>query len=118
MFNTKDLIFEGLAYTVMGLVIIFIMLIIIMYVIKAMELLSREKSVASENVTAPEAPTEASAAPISATRDDCELVAVITAAVAAAMGKSQSELVIRSYKKLSGNTWNTAGRREILDNRF
>ncbi len=118
MFNTKDLIFEGLAYTVMGLVVVFMMLIIIMFVIKAMELFSREKPAESEAVTVPEEAATASAAPINTASDDCELVAVITAAVAAAMGKSQSELVIRSYKKLSGNTWNTAGRREILDNRF
>ena len=119
MFDTKDLIFEGLAYTVMGITIVFLMLVIIMYVIKAMALFSKEKESAQKAAPAP-APAPAPQAENTAVQktDDSELVAVITAAVCAAMGKSASELVVRSYKKLSQNAWNKAGRRETLDNRF
>ncbi len=117
MFDTKDLIFEGLAYTVMGIVVVFLMLVIIMYVIKAMALFSNEKESEPKAAPAPAPAPQAENTAVQKT-DDSELVAVITAAVCAAMGKSASELVVRSYKKLSQNAWNKAGRRETLDNRF
>lgn len=115
MLDKKDLIFQGLAYTVMGILVVFLMLIIIMYVIKAMALFSSEKK---EEKAAEKAEPAAPAAPVVAQNDDCELVAVITAAVACMMGTSASGLVIRSYKKVSGGAWNKAGRAEVLDNRF
>lgn len=117
MFDTKDLIFEGLAYTVMGIVVVFLMLVIIMYVIKAMALFSNEKESEPKAAPTPAPAPQAENTAVQKT-DDSELVAVITAAVCAAMGKSASELVVRSYKKLSQNAWNKAGRRETLDNRF
>ena len=42
----------------------------------------------------------------------------ITAAIAAAMGQSSSGFVVRSYKAVSGNAWNKAGRMDILENRL
>ena len=51
-------------------------------------------------------------------QDDSELIAVITAAVAAAMGRSTSGLVVRSYKNVSGDAWNRAGRLDVLENRL
>lgn len=115
--NVKNVIAEGLAYTVMGIVVVFSVLVLIMLVIKAMALFSSEKTQAEE------APVQAPAAAPVATEikpksDDTELVAAITAAIAAVMGKSASSLVIRSYKKISGNVWNRAGRNETLENRF
>ena len=111
-FSASDLILEGLAYTVMGLLIVFAVLIIIMLVIKAMALFSKEEAPAAEKpVPAPEAAPAPAAEESSA--DESELVAVITAAVAAAMQTSPSGLLIRSYKKV-----NNAGRRETLENRF
>lgn len=116
--NVKNVIAEGLAYTVMGIVVVFAVLVLIMLVIKAMALFS------SENKKVDELPVQAPAqAPVQVTEtktnsDDTELIAVITAAIAAAMGKSASSLMIRSYKKISGNVWNRAGRSETLENRF
>ena len=123
VWSAGDLIGSGLAYTVMGIAVVFMILIIIMLVIKAMALFSVEKKAAPAPVQssvpgkAEEAAPAVEAAP--AQTDDGELIAVITAAVAAAMGKSgSSDFVIRSYKKVSGGAWNKAGRREVLDNRI
>lgn len=117
-FTASDLILEGLAYTVMGMLVVFAVLIIIMLVIKAMALFSKEEAApAPEAVPVPEAAPAPEAAAASAA-DESELVAVITAAVAAAMQTSPSGLLIRSYKKVSGTAWNNAGRRETLENRF
>lgn len=107
-----ELIGAGLADTVMGLCIVFLILIIIMLVIKAMALFSVEKKTEEP---APAAPVEIAAEP---EEDSLELIAVITAAVAAAMGTSAASIQIRSYKKLDGGAWNRAGRRDVLENRF
>ena len=115
MLDKKELIFQGLAYTVMGILIVFLMLVIIMFVIKAMALFSSAKKEKTPAVKDEPASPVIEAVPQS---DDCELVAVITAAIACAMGTSASGLVIRSYKKVSGGAWNKAGRTEVLDNRF
>ena len=116
-FSASDLILEGLAYTVMGMLVVFAVLIIIMLVIKAMALFSKEEAPEAEKaVPVPEAAPAPAAEESSA--DESELVAVITAAVAAAMQTSPSGLLIRSYKKVSGAAWNNAGRRETLENRF
>ena len=112
MINVKDVIFEGLAYTVMGICVVFLMLVIIMYVIKAMQFFAKEEQPQKK------AEPKKSEPVVEKTQDDTELVAVITAAIAASLGTSASDLVIRSYKKISGGAWNNAGRREILDNKF
>ncbi len=114
VWSMSDLISAGLAYTVMGVLIVFAVLVIIMLVIKAMALFSNEKKkeVSKSEMYILSAPA------ISAEMDESELVAVITAAISAAMGKSASGFVIRSYKLVDGGSWNKAGRREVLENRF
>ena len=115
--DRNELILEGLAYTVMGILVVFMILVIIMLVIKAMALLStesqpKEKAVEEIKAVPEEAPV------VTQTTDDIELIAVITAAIAAAMGKSTSGFVVRSYKTVSGDAWNKAGRMDILENRL
>lgn len=120
MLNRNELIMEGLAYTVMGIAIVFMILVIIMLVIKAMALFSdngkKEKEVnASKKVEAAPAPAAVAAVK---KEDDSEIVAVITAAIVSMLGESATGFRIRSYRKLPGREWTKAGRREILDNRF
>lgn len=110
-FVVSELLGQGVAYTVMGICIVFLILIIIMFVIKAMALFSAEKAPAPE--PAPAAPE---AAEVESAADEGELVAVITAAVAACMGADASSIVVKSYKKAA--SWNRAGRREAIENRF
>jgi len=45
--------------------------------------------------------------------DDLELIAVITAVIAASMGTSADNLQVRSLRK-TNNVWSTAGRKERL----
>ena len=122
VWSTSDLIGAGLAYTVMGILIVFLILVVIMMVIKAMALLSGEKKSKNKQASlAQSAPVQKKAETVPETTpetDDLELVAVITAAIAAMTGESTSDFVVRSYKKVSGNAWNKAGRREVIDNRL
>ena len=118
MLNRAELIMEGLAYTVMGILVVFMILVIIMLVIKAMALFSgnNEKEVnASKKAEAAPAPAAVAAVK---KEDDSEIVAVITAAIASMLGESATGFRIRSYRKVAGGEWNKAGRREALDNRF
>jgi Oxaloacetate decarboxylase, gamma chain. len=51
---------------------------------------------------------------------DDELIAVISAAVAAAMGRPVSKIVVRSIRKLEPDTgsWAAAGRQTLMNSRF
>ncbi len=122
VWGASDLIGAGLAYTVMGILIVFLILVIIMMVIKAMALFSGEKKPKNKQASLVEsAPVQKATETVAETApetDDLELVAVITAAIAAMTGESTSDFVVRSYKKVNGNAWNKAGRMEVLDNRF
>lgn len=113
MLDKNELIMEGLAYTVMGIAIVFMILVIIMLVIKAMALFSSDnsnKGKKEEAVKAEEVPAEK--------KDNNAIIAIITAAIAAILGKSATGFRIRSYRKIQDGEWNKAGRREVLDNRI
>ena len=122
VWGTSDLIGAGLAYTVMGILIVFLILVIIMMVIKAMALFSGEKKPKNKQTSlADSAPVQKATEAVTETvpeTDELELVAVITAAIAAMTGESTSDFVVRSYKKIPGGSWNKAGRMEILDNKL
>ena len=118
MLDRNELILEGLAYTVMGILIVFMILVIIMMVIKAMALLSTESKPKKAVQEAKVVETPAEAPVVTQVTDDSELIAVITAAIAATMGQSASGFVVRSYKAVSGNAWNKAGRMDVLENRL
>ena len=118
MLNRTDLIMEGLAYTVMGILVVFMILVIIMLVIKAMALFSGNNGAGKEVNASKKA--EAAPAPAAAVKkeDDSEIVAVITAAIYSMLGESATGFRIRSYRRVGGREWNKAGRREVLDNKF
>lgn len=119
VWGANDLIMAGLAYTVMGILVVFMILVIIMLVIKAMALFSgnNEKKEESQLKKAEAAPAPAAVAAVKK-EDDSEIVAVITAAIASMLGESATGFRIRSYKRVQDDEWNKAGRREVLDNRF
>ena len=119
VWGAKDLIMTGLAYTVMGMIVVFLILIIIMFAIKAMALFSgnNENKEVNDSKKAEAAPAPAAEAAVKK-EDDSELIAVITAAIASMMGESATGFRVRSYKRIPGREWNKAGRREVLDNRF
>lgn len=106
-----QIIANGVVITIEGMLVVFLILILIMLIINAMGLFSGQKKPKSE---AEVVSTEVEADEVV---DEGELIAVLTAAVAACMGTSTSSVNVRSYKKLS-SAWGNAAKREALDNRF
>lgn len=110
-----EIIANGIVITIEGVLVVFSILILIMLTIYAMSLFSGEKKAKKtvEPVKAEPVPETA----IEETVDEYELIAVLTAAVAACMGTSSSSVNIRSYKKVS-SAWGNAAKREVLNDRF
>ena len=109
-----EIISYGVVITIEGMLVVFSILILIMLTIYAMKLFSgnkQPKAKAVENVT-----TEDVSAMVAeeAAVDEGELIAVLTAAVAACMGTSSAGVNIRSYKKVS-SAWGNAAKREVLE---
>ena len=114
----------GLQVTAIGIGIVFFGLVVLIGLVKLISLatgsLGKKKEApkpAPQPVSAP-ATVRVIEEEAPAVQDDSELIAVITAAVAAAMGTSTASIQVRSYKKLDGGAWNKAGRREVLENRL
>ena len=88
--------------TAMGMGTVFVMLIIISLIISCFSLVNKAQKKAEDkkaaNAPAPVAPSAAPVAAASQT-DDLELVAVISAAIAAATGSSTDDFVVRSIKR-------------------
>mgnify|MGYP004544064725 CR=1 FL=1 len=117
-----DKLILGLEVTLIGLVIVFIMLVLIIGVVKliaaagmAVDKLSKnmsakkeEKPVKEEQVNEQEVTVPA------ASEDDLELIAVIAAACAAAMGTEPKNIAVRSVKKARRTAWANAGRRSQM----
>lgn len=114
---------EGLKVTGLGMGIVFSVLIILMIVLCLFKVIfyKEPKQEAAAAADVPEAP-----APVSAVRqependmDDEELIAVLTAAVAASLNTSTYNLRIKSYRRVNNNVpaWNKAGVTETINNR-
>ena len=99
--------------TVIGLAIVFAVLIILMIVLSLFRVIFYKKP-----------KTPAQAAPVEEeTADDTdeeELIAVLTAAVAASLNTSTYNLRIKSYRRTDNKmpAWNKAGVTETINNRF
>lgn len=116
---------EGLQVTVVGLAIVFAVLIILMLVLMAFKVIfykdpkkeaKQEALPASDNKALP----QAAPAPQTAEIDEGELIAVLTAAIAASLNTSTYNLNIKSYKRV-GNaspSWNKAGLTDVINSRF
>lgn len=106
---------EGLKVTAIGLIIVFSVLIILMLVMMAMKKIFYRES-------APAKTTAPAKAPVSAAKpeEDPNLIAVLTAAIAASLNTSTYNLNIKSYRRIENNTpaWNKAGVRDTIDSRF
>ena len=87
---------------------VFVVLIFISFIISLFKYISvfeNRKKAKKEAVATPAASTQEAAAPVVAEEedlaDDLELVAVITAAIAASEGTSTDGLVVRSIRKVN-----------------
>lgn len=118
---------EGLQVTVIGLIIVFSVLIILMLVMMLMKVIFYKPQNDAKTAQKPPAPAPApvSAAPAPAPAvqnsvDEGELVAVLTAAIAASLNTSTYHLNIKSYRRIENTSpaWNKAGLRDVIDARF
>lgn len=117
--NPIDALSVGAQVTVIGLIIVFAVLIILMVVLSAMKYIFAPKTQKEEKTVVAEAP-KAAVAPAADTEDDEELIAVLTAAIAASLNTSTYNLNIKSFRRV-GNVapaWNKAGLNETINSRF
>ena len=98
--------------TVIGLAIVFAVLIILMIVLSLFKVIFYKKP----KTQAAPAAAPAQAAPV----EEEELIAVLTAAVAASLNTSTYNLRIKSYRRTDNKmpAWNKAGVTETINNRF
>ncbi|QSX06946.1 OadG family protein [Sedimentibacter sp. zth1] len=105
---------ETVFITIFSMVLVFLTLLAISYIIDLMRVCITRKD--KKNVTnVPTQPAQAVVEEI-VEQDDTELVAVITAAIAAMTGKSASGLVVRNIKKLPDldGAWSKTGKIELM----
>ena len=114
----SEIISYGVVITIEGILVVFAILILIMLAIYAMSVFSGNKKQKKTAVQViPAAETNVADEVVTAVEDEYELIAVLTAAVAACMGTSTASVNIKSYKRVS-SAWGNAAKREVLDNRF
>lgn len=108
---------DALLNVVTGMVVVFLVLILISYIIDAFKLISvvqNKLEARKAKNTALKDSTDNTVAQIEekeetvSTEDDLELVAVITAAVAASMGTSTDGFVVRSIRRAGKSNWKNA----------
>lgn len=130
--SQAEVVEGALVTTLMGMGITFIVLTLLWGIIALLtKVIQRSEggsaasvnkghSVPVQTNTPPVVATPNTAISTTAIKGDTELIAVITAAIAAAEGSvSAGGLVIRKISRISGdsNAWNKAGSREIIDSR-
>lgn len=99
LLNTgADNFVEGLGIALSGLVIVFSVLLLICAVLYLFGSFFAKKP-KSAPAPAP-APAPTAPEPVQTVQDDTELVAVITAAVAAYLGQSSDGFVVKSFKRV------------------
>ncbi len=109
----------GLSVTILGMVVVFVGLIVLILCVKAISLISGTK--APKQAAVPPAQhcvTVSSVSQAAAQGPSPEVVAAITAAIAA-MWQGETGFVIRHMKRIhNAPAWNRAGREEQTYSRF
>lgn len=113
MYSTVEILQKAGLNTVIGMGTVFIVLIFISFIIGLLPKLTAlvEGKGKKKEVTAPAAaPAPAVPEPVAAEElaDDLELVAVISAAIAAYTGTSSDDFVVRSIRRSASNKWKKA----------
>ncbi len=105
--------------TIIGLSIVFAVLIVLMIVLMLFKVIFYRQPKPQAAASAWETKSD-SAAAAEGTMDDEELVAVLTAAVAASLNTSTYNLRIKSYRRIDNKmpAWNKAGVNETINSRF
>lgn len=116
IYSKGELLTQAAQNTLMGMGSVFVILIILVYLIKGLgkvtEVLNNMSNKNNKAAAAVSAPAPVPAAPAVAEEeelvDDLELVAVITAAIAASENTSTDGLVVRSIKRAGASKWKRA----------
>lgn len=122
--SLSEAILIGLQTAVVGLSIVFSVLLILMLVLKIFEkIFYKEKKTVQPEENKAEKITPVPEQPVSQVaekEDEEELIAVLTAAIAASLNTSTYNLKIKSYRRISDNTsaWNKAGVKETIESRY
>ncbi len=104
-----------------GFSIVFVGLIVLLTYISLQSLFFKKNTRKKAKPVVPKAAKEPSNDFVSQVdTDENELIAVISAAVAMALGTSAGNVVIKSYRRIGANTpaWRQAGRRDSIFNKF
>lgn len=110
---------DSLLVTLIGMVTVFVGLVILIGLIVVVAKLTGAKKPAQKEVKeAPAAPAPVAAAPAQETADDLRLIAVITAAVAAAMEDGAAFTVRRVRRVSNASAWGNAGREDQIFSRL
>ena len=107
---------QGLPIAIIGYCMVFVVLAILWGVIELMRIfLTSNKSDAKVKEIKTEAPVQAA---VEEEVDETELIAVLTAAVAASMNTSTYNLKIKSFKRVdtNNNVWSSASRNDAINN--
>ena len=115
VYTLRENMWRAAIHTLIGMGTVFIVLIFISLIIGCFKYINQwEKSKAVKALAAVPAPAAPAPAPAPAYEakeelaDDLELVAVITAAIAASENTSADGLVVRSIRRKSGAKWKRA----------
>lgn len=114
VYSTTEILQKAGLNTVIGMGTVFIVLIFISFIIALLPKLTAviERKGKKEETATAAAPAPAVTAPVSAAEeeltDDLELVAVISAAIAAYTGTSSDDFVVRSIRRSTSNKWKKA----------
>ena len=102
--------------TVLGLSIVFAVLIVLMIVLALFKVIFYRQPKTKNTPVQSEAPSQA----VTDDTDEDELIAVLTAPVAASLNTSTYNLRIKSYRRTDNKipAWNKAGVNETINNRF
>lgn len=123
MTNFSNTFIYALIVTLMGMGIVFLVLLLLQFMLKTMEVVFHKEKKAGSAVTQVSA-AKAAEAPVpqiddEEVADDGQLMAVITAAVVSCLG-GNSNIVVRNIRRVDDYTpaWGMVSRTEQMGNRF
>ncbi len=108
---------EAALVTIFSMAVVFFSLLAISYLIDLIRVMLGNSEKKKTPVQTAQAPVAAAPAPVAPTQeDDTELIAVITAAIAAMTGAKANGLVVKNIKRISDSdtAWSKTGKIELM----
>lgn len=111
----------GLGVTLLCMSIVFVILVLLSYVIRLQRVIVEKIDGLKTQNAVPQKTEKAVAPQVAAVQEESEeLIAVISAAIAAVLGRPVSNIKVRSIRRLEPATpsWSAAGRQDQINTRF